>query len=161
MKHWALRILAWDGLLPAVLLVVPFLVRATFPQLPNAIVFIAVVLPIAALFLRLYAGCCHIAANHCGPILRHIQSASLMMGIFALMLIDAVLIGLQGMPGKPIWRDPNELRMLTGIYAFYVACMAITLYPGNPDADSTNLDSMLDPDGGEPSDATERRSRAF
>ena len=148
MKRWLLRMLAWDGILPVTILAIPFIIRLAFPQMPDVIVVVAVALPIAAFFLRLYAGCCYIAANHCGQFLRRIQSVSLMTGIFALMLLDALVISLQGMPGDPLWRDPAELTIFGGIYAFYIVCMAITLYPGKPDADPIGFDAFSTQSGG-------------
>ena len=130
------------------LLLAPFLVQAFVPSFPNAIVPIAVVLCSAAFFVRMYLGCCYIAANHCGTVLRHVQCATLLLGLLALMMIDALLMAVQGVPGRPIWRDPNEFPVLIAIYAFYIVCMSITLYPGSSNATTDELDAMPSPNGG-------------
>ena len=127
---WFLRVLIWDGVLPLVLVVVPLVIRMAFPQFPDVVVPIAIILPIAAFFLRFYVGCCYITENHCGDWTRRVQSVSLVIGILALLIIDVMCIGTLGLPNGPIWNDPPALKVLSCIYGLYLVSMAMTLYPG-------------------------------
>ena len=130
---WILRLVGWDGLLPVTIVVVPYLVRLALPQFPNAIAVVAVVLPIAAFFWRLYAGACHISTNRCGEFFRGVQSIALFIGVLIMVLVDALLLCVQDLPGNLLWRDPAAIRMVGTMYAIYFACMVIAVYPGGKD----------------------------
>ena len=131
-----LRMLAWDGLLPLVVLVVPYLVRLVLPQFPDAIVVAAIVVSIVAFFLRVYIGCCYICANQCGKWLRRFQLLTLNLGVFTLMFVETLVMVLQDLPGNANV-GIGLLIVLAPFYAFYIACMLITLYSGEIDSSSS------------------------
>ncbi|HYW78469.1 MAG TPA: hypothetical protein VE890_02795 [Thermoguttaceae bacterium] len=111
------------------MIVVPLLVQLAFPKFPDAIVVVAVVLPIIAFFLRTYAGCCYICANHCGVWMRRFQLFTLNLGVFTLTFVDAFVMSMQG---EVDW-GKEDPRVFIIIYCFYIACMLVTLYPGPTD----------------------------
>ena len=63
---WFLTVISWDGLLPPVILIVPYLLNALFPNVRGVIEVASLLLPITAFFIRYFVGKRHIFSNHCG-----------------------------------------------------------------------------------------------
>jgi hypothetical protein len=60
---WLRRLIAWDGLLPGCIVIVPAAIEILLPNHRGAIEIAALILPITAFFLRVRAGKHHIASN--------------------------------------------------------------------------------------------------
>lgn len=134
---WLLRLVAWDGLLPVVIWSSPFLIALLLPNKRGAIELTAIVLPIAALFLRFRAGRRYIAANHCGPILRSLQIGVFCLGILVLFAVDAVMILTHVMPKGAMFATTDDLVVWAVLYAIYFTAMAFAMYPGLRQASGT------------------------
>jgi hypothetical protein len=127
---WLLRILTWDGLLPACVVLFPTVIAIVLPNNRGAIEITAVVLPIAGFFLRVSAGRRQIASNRCAARLRHVQLCAFVLGILVLTLIDAVLILSHVMPQGALFADKTDRVVWTILFSVYLASMTIAMYPG-------------------------------
>lgn len=123
--QWLFRLFAWDGLLPPTIWLVPMLLRNLMPKNDVAFAFVIVLLPIAALFVRYYAGMKYIRENNCGRIMRWFQIRVLWVAILIMVLIDVISITMQDIV-------PFEEQIVFALlaYAFYLPLMAFALYPG-------------------------------
>jgi hypothetical protein len=100
------------------------------PNQPDAIAIAAVVLPVVALCLRLYAGTRLIGSNACGSKTRLCQRFFLWVGIVLLFFLDAFFIACQmAPPGVPI-AQPEEWLIIGLLLATYWLLMIIAMYPG-------------------------------
>jgi hypothetical protein len=131
-SSWLIRLIAWDGVLPVAILSAPFLVRWLIPDNRSAIELTAVVLPLVAFFVRYQVGRRHIASNDCGPVVRRVQVVVLCLGIFVLVLIDAVMVLCHVMPKGAAFTTTTDLIVWMVLYAIYLAAMALAMYPGSP-----------------------------
>jgi len=118
--HWALSLVTWDGLLVVVMIVAPGVLRWLWPQDRQAQELGGTLLVMLALGVRVFIGRRHIARNHCGPVLRKLQTAVLFMMALFLLMIDCILIDFGGLPQREI----------LFIVSTYVGGMAFVLYPG-------------------------------
>src|SRR4051812_40647542 len=79
---WLLRLLTWDGILPACVILTPLLIETVLPNRRGAIELVAVALPIVGFFTRIVVGTRHINRNRCGNRLRGVQRCALCLGVF-------------------------------------------------------------------------------
>jgi len=107
-RSWLLTIISWDGLLPPCILLVPYLIDVLFPNIPDAIVIAAVLLPITGFVVRLVVGIRHIETHQCSTSFRANQRWFLILGISVLVLIDACLITSHLMPNGAVCADRTE-----------------------------------------------------
>jgi hypothetical protein len=134
---WMLRIVAWDGMLPAAIWFAPLLIQAVAPNRRGAVELAAVFLPIFAFFIRFRAGNRYISTNNCGPALRGLQFCVFFLAIFVLVLVDAVIMLTHVMPRAAITVD--DLKVFAALYGAYLATMAFAMYPGFGAARKTHL----------------------
>jgi hypothetical protein len=127
---WILRLVAWDGLLPCVVLLSPRLVEFLLPNRRGAIELTGVILPIAGFFFRVYVGRRHISSNHCSKGVRRFQLVGLGFGIFALFVIDAVVILAHVMPRGALFAHRSDVIVWCIFAGVYLAAMAAAMYPG-------------------------------
>ena len=95
---WVLRLFAWDGALPAGVLLIPSLVGLALPNNRGAIEITAVVLPNVAFFVRFLVGKRHIESNNCPNAMKILQLCVLCLCILLLLLVDAFVVLLHVMP---------------------------------------------------------------
>jgi hypothetical protein len=128
---WLLRVLTWDTLLPTVVLVVPAVVGILFPQNEVAWATTQLVLPTGGFILRFCAGKRHVFSNNCGPTIQRRQFFIFVIGILALVVVDALLVLSRVNPKKGLAEcDRIVLVTCTVIYTF---AMIIAMYPGRSD----------------------------
>lgn len=127
---WFLRTVAWDGLLPVVVIVVPYAVEWLFPNRRGLIEVTGVVLPIAAFFLRIHTGRKQIALNRCSPGVRLFQFCVFCLGIFPLIAIDSLLALSHVMPQGALFQNRTDLIVWTVLIGIYLAAMTVAMYPG-------------------------------
>ena len=127
---WPLRIVLWDGVLPVVVWLAPFVVRFLIPNRRGAIEITAIVLPIAAFLFRLHVGRRQIARNRCGDWMRRFQLVVFCVGIVVLVLIDAVMVLIHVMPPGAVFATPGDRIVWACLYGIYMTSMAIAMYPG-------------------------------
>lgn len=137
-SSWLIRLIAWDGLLPALVWLSPHAIRAIIPNHDKAIEAAAILIPIAALFLRFYMGSQYIYSNHCSRSFRRLQVVLFCLGIFLLLLIDVLLILSTILPKMPPGHPVHfkEMVLFTGVFAVYLLLMIIAMYPGPADIDT-------------------------
>jgi hypothetical protein len=128
-RSWLLRVFAWDGVLPLVILGLPHAVHLCFPRAHGAIEILSIVLPISAFFIRLVVGFRHIRENRCPAFVKQLQYAALFLGILGLVIFDAFMILQLTMPQGAF--QPGDWLILFGIlFVFYLPCMVLAMYPG-------------------------------
>ncbi|HEY1784117.1 MAG TPA: hypothetical protein VGG30_01165 [Pirellulales bacterium] len=132
---WIWRVISWDTLVPASLLLVPITIAEIFPRMEVALALAAALLPGVAFAIRFFAGRRQIASNWCTQRVRSRQIAALVLGILPLMFVDCSIILAHGPPGAPQplpVMPPAEVLwlLLAGCVAFYLGMMAIAMYPG-------------------------------
>jgi hypothetical protein len=127
---WLLRVVAWDGLLPAFVALVPTMICALLPNNRGVIEIAAVVLPIAAFFIRVSVGTRHIASNTCGTIVRRLQCFVFIVGIIILALIDSVLILTHVMPKGTPFATSSDCIVWMVLVLVYLTSMTVAMYPG-------------------------------
>jgi hypothetical protein len=129
---WVLRVLTWDSLLPACVILFPTAIAFLLPNNRGAIEITGVVLPIAGFVLRVRAGRRQITSNHCAATMRHVQLGSFVVGILILTLIDAVLVLSHVMPQGALFADKTDRVVWAILFFVYLASMSIAMYPGVP-----------------------------
>lgn len=127
---WLFKLIAWDSLLPAMVILVPAIANILFPNRGNAIEFMAVTLPIAAFFFRFAIAMRHINSNECSRIVRRIQVVFLCVAILVLLLIDSLFILALEMPQGALFATTTDITIWTALIAIYLTCMAVAMYPG-------------------------------
>jgi hypothetical protein len=132
---WIWRVISWDTLVPASLLLVPIAIAEIFPRAETPLALAAALLPGVAFAFRFFAGRRQIASNRCSAQVRSRQHAALVVGILPLMFVDCSFILAHGPPGAPQplpVMPPEELLwlLLAGCIVFYLTMMSIAMYPG-------------------------------
>ena len=137
-SQWIIRLIAWDGLLPALVWLSPYAIRAIIPNHDKAIEAAAILIPIAALFLRFYMGSKYIFSNHCSRSFRKLQVVLFCLGIFLLLLIDSLMILSTILPKMPQGHPVHfrEMILIAGAFSVYLLLMFIAMYPGRADIDT-------------------------
>lgn len=127
---WLLTVVAWDGFLPALVLLLPTLIEVVIPNNRGAIEITAVLLPITAFFLRFLFGKRHIASNHCGIMVQRVQFVVFVVGIIVLALIECVVVLTHIMPKGFIWAHGSDRIVWAVLASTYLISMIIAMYPG-------------------------------
>jgi hypothetical protein len=134
---WLLRLITWDSLLPIVVFSIPALIHTLFPNNRGIIEITAVVLPIAACFIRMRAGRRHIAANNCSLRFRRFQTIALIFGLVWLAVIDAVIVLSRIVPQGAIAFRLIDYAIFA---ALYLPPMTFAMYPGRAWSDESEAD---------------------
>ena len=129
-RSWLFRLIAWDGVLPVCIVLIPSLISFAIPGRRGAIEITAVVLPIAAFLIRFRAGKRHIDSNNCGEVLRILQLCVFCVGILALVLFDAFVVLSHVIPHQGGRIRTEDLVFLGVVISIYVTSMAFAMYPG-------------------------------
>lgn len=139
---WSFRVLAWDGLLPVIIIFLPGAIEVALPGNRGALEIASIILPIAAFFFRAWSGLRHIRSNHCGPDLRGFQTLVFFVGIFPLVLFDAFIILTHLMPPGQFRPGSADFWVMAGIFGTYFLMMIIAMYPGRrpPEGDAMPMD---------------------
>jgi hypothetical protein len=135
---WLFRVLTWDGLLPAFVILAPMLIEVLIPNNRGAIEIAAVVLPITGFFIRISVGKRHIASNSCGVVVRRLQFGVFCLGILTLVLIDSVLILCHVMPKAAPFATKADCIVWIVLFSTYLTSMTIAMYPGRTKPLSVN-----------------------
>lgn len=137
-REWMRQVLAFDGVLPVVVLGVPEAAALLLPQRPDVIEILAIFLPIGSFLIRFYRGKHRINANGCGQVTRLLQKLALTGGVFLLMVTDALLILMRdvqirlGRKQAGIdWQALAEVSLVVSVaLAIYLPLAVFAMYPG-------------------------------
>jgi hypothetical protein len=127
---WLRTLIAWDGLLPGCIVILPTAIEILFPNRRGAIEIAALILPITAFFLRVRAGKHHIASNRCSVAFRRFQFCVFCFAIFPLVLIDCFLVLSHVMPKGALFEADTDWLIWVILFAIYLTLMAVAMYPG-------------------------------
>jgi len=127
-RAWFWRVLAWDGLLPLVVLAAPYVIKTLVPDREEPLMLAVILTAIGVFLLRWVVGAKHIAGNCCGPSTRQVQYFCFFAGLVVMLMIDAFALALHDMlqPGEFI-----GLAIVLSIpFSIYLTLMTIAMYPG-------------------------------
>jgi hypothetical protein len=127
---WIFRVLGWDGLLPACVILILTVIDFLFPNNRGAVEITGVATPAMMFILRLIAGKHHIATNHCSVTFRRIQLCIFYFGILVLGFIDGVLILSHLTPKGALFVDRQDLVVWVALFSIYLMSMVVAMYPG-------------------------------
>jgi hypothetical protein len=127
---WALRVIAWDAVLPACIAFLPLGVKLLFPDRRGVMEVTAVILPIVALLLRFRAGKRHVASNRCPKAVQRFQFCVFCLGILPLALVDCVIILSDLMPKGALFATEEDRTIWAILLSIYLGSMIIAMYPG-------------------------------
>lgn len=125
---WVLRVLGWDGLLPAFVLLVPVLINVLSPNNHDLADFVGLTLPIAAFIIRFFVGEHHIWSNGCSKGFRVVQTCLLCFGIFWLFVVDTILVLAHEIHG--FFANWSNCRDMAVAVLVYLPCVTVAMYPG-------------------------------
>jgi len=117
--YWLSSLVAWDGALPALMVVTPIVLQWLWPLNAVARDFGVTIVVITALFIRLVVGWRHVGRNHCGSVTRFVQKTLLCILVICLILVDVLLMIL-----------PDPAGVLCVVFGIYAPLMLFVLYPG-------------------------------
>jgi hypothetical protein len=140
--EWALRVLAWDAVLPICVALLPMGVELLFPDHRGAIELTAVALPVTAFPLRAWAGIHHIKSNYCSYKVKIFQLGVFFLGVLPLALLDSVLIMSHLLPGGA-WGNKEIWTILRFGIMFYFIFMVVAMYPGRTGLPQTGPDDLF------------------
>jgi hypothetical protein len=127
---WALRVAAWDAVLPLFVMSIPFGLKWLFPEWRGLVELASVVMPIIAFLIRLTVGVGHIRSNHCSLFVKKLQVAFLCFGIMPLVFLECILALSALGPGDPMFGRETQSTVMTMVF-IYLFCMLIAMYPGS------------------------------
>ena len=125
--RWLLSILSWDGALPVLAVLLPWIAGQIFPKrMDAAIGFLAVVFPIFALFARIIMADIQIKQHNVSDRMKSVQFTVAFISVVFLMLVECLIIGLQGL--NIGWQDTFVFLLCVGV--IYLPFAAFSMYPG-------------------------------
>lgn len=127
---WLIKLVAWDGFVPLIVLLLPSVVEELFPNRRGAMELTALTVPIAAFFIRFVVGKRHIYANDCTDVVRCMQLVALCLAILLLVLIDTLIILANLMPKGAMFATPVDWLVWAVLIGVYGICMAFAMFPG-------------------------------
>lgn len=125
---WLLAVAIWDGLLPVAIVLLPMLIQLAVPNRREPIEVIAIVVPMAAFFVRMWVGAQRIRSNYCARWFQIIQFIGFVLGLFILVLLDAVVILSHIMP--PGAFALSDYKIFAVMFGTYYLLMLFAMYPG-------------------------------
>lgn len=127
---WSGRILGWDGLLPAVVLLASMAVSLFFPKNQGVQTTALLALPIAAFLWRAHVGYRQINANGCGRWVRRGQRVALGFALLLFVAFDFIFVLLQFIPKGQRQPPPEDVPIWAGMVVAYFALVTFAMYPG-------------------------------
>lgn len=134
---WLSAVVFWDGVLPVGVILLPMLVQLLFPHQRAPVELIAVGVPIVAFFVRIRAGATRIRSNRCGRTFQSLQLGAFGLGIFILVIFDAVMILMHIMP--PDAFSHSDLIIFGILYLAYYLLMLMAMFPGREPTEEINF----------------------
>ncbi|HEY1783999.1 MAG TPA: hypothetical protein VGG30_00575 [Pirellulales bacterium] len=126
---WFWRVISWDTLLPAALLLIPVAIESIFGKADRLLLVATAALPPIAFALRFFAGQRQIGLNHCSARVRELQGSIFVLGILAMFLVDMGLL-FGAMVGLQPQRTLRLFIFVGAAFGFYLMAMIIAMYPG-------------------------------
>lgn len=124
--RWFWRVVAWDGLLPILVITTSIIVRAHLRNYPLLVEFVAVTVPFTFFWIRARVGISQVLRNNCSQILRSVQFGLFGVAILFLVLLECLVIL---SPPEVLFADRN--RRFIGLFSMaYLLVMIIAWYPG-------------------------------
>jgi hypothetical protein len=129
---WLLRVVAWDGILPLVVWVAPYVLKVIVPNREEPRMLAVILTAICVFLLRWVMGVRHIEANRCSPAARQIQYFCFFAGLVVMLLTDAFALAMHDML-QPVDMI-GMLIVLSLPFSIYLTLMTAAMYPGREPA---------------------------
>lgn len=135
-SSWIVRLLAWDGILPAVVCLCPYVLRMVLPDDEVVFATVFVLLPLIPFIIRIHIGTAAIDSNHCGLAVQCVQYGTFALAMIVLLLMEGMSI-LDAHFGARKPRRPDfsieSLMIWGGLFIVYFLLMFVSMYPGSPE----------------------------
>jgi hypothetical protein len=128
-RIWFGRIFTFDGVLPLMVWLTPWLASIALPNRRGLIEILAVLLPVMGFLVRYFTGRRLIDSNFCSLKVRRCQFASLCVGLVLLGVIDCVIVLLYVMP-RGAFDQLSDWVVFLLLGSAYFLLMAGAMYPG-------------------------------
>ena len=128
-SHWLRELIAWDGLLPAFIWTIPWVLSNLFPNRRGPVEACAVILPILGVVIRLVRGLSVIAQTSRGSWRWLTRIACFLMAISILCVLDCFVILINIMPPMPPLRDARDLAFTVAPFLVYLALVGYAFFP--------------------------------
>lgn len=129
LAKWVIRVVAYDGVLPLVIWLTPWLIAVTCPNQRGLLEATAVALPVAGCLVRFYLGRRLINQNYCRKQFRYFQFGFFVLGLVFLVIVDCVIVLLFLMP-PGAFGQRGDWAGLFGLWCIYFFLMVGAMYPG-------------------------------
>ena len=136
-RRWFWRVLAWDGILPLIVWIAPYLLAQILPNREEPRMLGIILTAIGVFLLRWFMGSDHVASNHCSSPIKQLQYGCFFAGLVVMLLMDALLLALHGLMQPGEWLGMAIILVLP--FSLYLVLMAIAMYPGREPAPSNRL----------------------
>lgn len=136
---WLFRVIAWDALLPAIVVLVPTAIEWLAPNRRGFIELVSVLLPLSAFFIRYRAGKRRITSNNCSRVVQRFQFVVFCIGILPLALLECFLILVT--PTK-LLAHGGDRKFFAALFGVYLTAMVIAMYPGRSALTKTQIEEM-------------------
>ena len=120
----------WDGVLPLVVLFIPYLVIFIPNIKQNTESFLLVISVIIIFLIRFSIGRKKISENTCGKIIQKFQHILFSIGVFYMLIIDALICTLAVVPRGEGGIKLEELQFIGLLVMPYFFLMSLAMYPG-------------------------------
>ena len=124
--RWILLLLTWDGVLPVLMALTPWVTRLIWPGDLMARDFAVVLIIILGLFVRVIVGLSHIRGNYCSAFTKRWQKRVLYLMAFFLVFMDMMLSIIDFGPRMA----KGDIIFLLVWVVVYLSCMAFVLFSG-------------------------------
>lgn len=130
-SKWVMQVLCWDGLLPVIMLLLPWVIGRLDAGANEWFEFLPILICIAGIFVRLYSGIRIISRNDLTPGEQQGQRFFLLFGAMILAVIETSILAIATLPAamRP-QPDKKEVIILSWLYLAYLICLTIAMYPG-------------------------------
>jgi hypothetical protein len=137
---WLWRVITWDTLIPALVMLVPVAIETLFPRPDTPLLIAAAAIPPIALFFRMIAGGRQINLNYCSARVRLLQGIALGLGLMPILVLESMFIIFR----RPV---PRAGPLLAAFFGFYFMATIIAMYPGRtPSTEAAGLSPNYEDD---------------
>lgn len=128
-RQWIIDVISWDGILPACIFGISFLVSIFVAQNQFPAELLMVALPIIGVLVRFSIGYRKILNNHCTRWLRALQLIALGIAVLMFMAFDFFVV-LGAFMKLQHALGPMDWFVLGGIGTIYLSLVTFTMFPG-------------------------------
>ena len=127
---WLLRVLTWEGLVPATVFFGSMAIAILSKHDFWLIIGTGILLPSIACVVRFRSGMRTIETNNCHPFTRFWQMKSLIIGVIIMGFMEGLYIIYSTKPGLGLLGGGNDTHIWIGFLLAYLLLLTFATYPG-------------------------------